>query len=52
MEQPLRRIVRRLLAQTPRMYRAALRIFRQRFIEKHLWIAVVLCPWEELRGLA
>jgi FkbM family methyltransferase len=41
MEQPLRRIVRRLLAKSPQMYRASLRIFRRGSIEKHLYLSLV-----------
>jgi FkbM family methyltransferase len=41
MEQPLRRIVRRLLAKTPRMYRAALRILGRGSVEKHLYLSIV-----------
>jgi FkbM family methyltransferase len=41
MEQPLRRIARRLLAKTPRMYRAALRLLRRGSVEKHLYLAIV-----------
>jgi FkbM family methyltransferase len=41
MEQTLRRIVRRLLAKTPRMYRTLLKIFRRGSIEKHLYLSIV-----------
>jgi Methyltransferase FkbM domain len=38
MEEPVRRIVRRLLAKTLRPYRTALRILRRGSIEKHFWM--------------
>jgi FkbM family methyltransferase len=41
MEQPLRRVVRRLFAKTPRIYHNALRILRQGSIEKHLYLSIV-----------
>jgi FkbM family methyltransferase len=41
MEQTLRRIVRRLLAKTPRRYRTLLRILRRGSIEKHLYLSIV-----------
>jgi FkbM family methyltransferase len=41
MEQPLKRIIGRLLARFPRMYRATLRLFRRGSIEKHLYLSIV-----------
>jgi FkbM family methyltransferase len=41
MDQPLRRIVRRLLATSPQMYRTSLRIFRRGSVEKHLYLSIV-----------
>jgi FkbM family methyltransferase len=41
MEQTLRRIARRFLAKTPRMYRSLLRILRRGSVEKHLYLSIV-----------